>query len=84
MAEIGRFMFLLHHVFDNKATEKECYLYMCLGVGFMDVFATVWVRSIFTWNLKINKKRVAGLVLLVATSLLGLLNSFSCNILRID
>lgn len=30
------------------------------------------------------KKRVAGLVLLVATSLLGLLNSFSCNILRID
>lgn len=37
--EIGKFAFLLHHAFENKATKKKS---LCILWGFfMDIFATV-------------------------------------------
>lgn len=88
MAEIGRLTFLSRHDFENKATKKTKQknpICICVLWVFMDIFAIVNFGGevfMFTWNFKKKKRQVAGLVLLASTSLLGLLSSFFCNVLR--
>lgn len=66
-------------------TKPKKTLFVYVFCGFLWTFAIVNFGGevlMFTWNFKKKKKQVAGLVLLASTSLLGLLSSFLCNILR--